>query len=186
MHPSLYSSACLKSNEKSIESLADCQVRVLKYWEESIVPKLTNGSQVLLVAHSNTIRALVAFLDEIIPENVPQIHIPNSVPCVYHIDPRTGSAIHEVADTPGSSKGHWLLNMENRERLAQNLGGSSESFARSVFDAWDANGDGILSKEELTNGLFMWKNSDDRALGALAGKLWEEVRNVPVLFFVSV
>jgi hypothetical protein len=165
-----------------LESLADCQKRVLQYWQESIVPALADGANVLLVAHANTIRGLVAFLDDVLPEDVPGIHIPNSVPCIYHIDPQTGTAIHNDNNNSSTSmmmsrsKGHWLLNAENQQRLVDKLGGNSEIFARSVFDAWDANGDGILTKEELTNGLFMWKSAEDHAMSALVGKLWEEVR----------
>lgn len=140
---------------------------------------LGDGATVLLVAHANTIRGLVAFLDDVLPEDIPGIHIPNSVPCIYHIDPQTGTAIHNDDSNTSSisrSKGHWLLSAENQQRLVDNLGGNSEIFARSVFDAWDTNGDGILSKEELTTGLFMWKSAEDRAMSALVGKLWEEVR----------
>ena len=62
------------------ESLFDCQVRVLDYWEKSILPTLKPNSTVLLTAHSNTLRALVAHLDQVPIKKIPHIHIPNSVP----------------------------------------------------------------------------------------------------------
>jgi hypothetical protein len=158
--------------------LADCQKRVVKYWHESIVPEFSTGSRVLFVAHANTIRALVAFLDDTSPENIPHIHIPNSVPCVYHIDPATGNAMESYSKFEGASKGHWLLSTDNQQRLLNKLGGNSVGFARSVFDAWDTNDDGVLSKEELIAGMSLWKRDKDRALAALAGKLWEEVRKI--------
>lgn len=168
-----------------VESLADCQRRVVQYWNETILPELQLGSNVLLVAHANTQRALIAYLEDVPPDDVPHIHIPNSVPCIYRIDSETGMSLYPDGKTTSSlngtttttaSKGHWLLNEENQHRLAEKLGMTSESFARSVFDAWDVNGDGVLSKEELATGLFTWKNAQDRALSTLAGKLFEEVR----------
>lgn len=58
------------------ESLAQCQERVLHYWNESIVPTLEPEKTVLIAAHSNTIRALVAHLDAVPEDQVPNIHIP--------------------------------------------------------------------------------------------------------------
>lgn len=78
----------------------------------------------------------------------------------------------------GASKGHWLLSQENQRRLAEKLGASSESFAQSLFDAWDRDSDGILSQEELARGLYTWKNLEDRALAAVVGKMWEELHKV--------
>lgn len=136
------------------------------------------GGNILFVAHANTIRAITAYLDEIPPEKVTTIHIANSVPCVYHIDLRSGKAV-DMGDcrTEYSSKGHWLLSEANQERLVKKLGGSSESFARSIFHAWDTDSDGVLTKEEIKKGLYTWKN-DDQALSTLVGKLWEELNNI--------
>ncbi|MGH8230638.1 MAG: 2,3-bisphosphoglycerate-dependent phosphoglycerate mutase, partial [Steroidobacteraceae bacterium] len=45
------------------ESLKDTLARVLPYWDQSIVPQLQRGAQVLMVAHGNSLRALVKMLD---------------------------------------------------------------------------------------------------------------------------
>ena len=89
--------------------------------------------------------------------DVPHIHIPNSVPCVYKIDCNTGRAIQQDTSPLSKSKGHWILSSENSSRLVEKLGENSEAFARAVFAAWDVNGDGILTKEEMLNGLYSWK-----------------------------
>mmetsp|Transcript_7186 Transcript_7186/g.15347 ORF Transcript_7186/g.15347 Transcript_7186/m.15347 type:complete len:179 (+) Transcript_7186:848-1384(+) len=129
---------------------------------------------ILIAAHANTIRSLIAYLDEVPDEEVPHIHIPNSVPCIYKIDSTTGKAIEQDFSPLSKSKGNWLLSAENQERLVENLGVDSESFARSAFAAWDVDEDGLLSKEELMTGLFKWKRDPNPAINALAGKLLEE------------
>ena len=141
------------------------------------MPVLGRGHRVLIVSHANTIRALVSFLDETTEENVPHIHIANSVPCIYHIDPVTGKALHWFDDHEDASMGHWLLSTDNQHRVLSKLGGNSIGFARSVFDAWDTNGDGVLSKDELIEGMSQWRRGNDRALKVLAGSLWEDMLN---------
>ena len=165
------------------ESLADCQERVLTFWRESMLPTLMPQSCVLIVAHSNTLRALVAHLDEVPVNMIPHIHIPNSVPCVYQINNQGEQGNHRTvvsASTVRASqlycRGQWMFSAENYERLAKKIGGS-ESFARSIFQAWDGNGDGVLSRPEIEMGLAQFRNGTrDVAIRAIAGKLWEEVR----------
>lgn len=157
------------------ESLADCQDRVVEYWKESILPTLISDSTVLLAAHSNTLRALVAYLDQVPIENIPHIHIPNSVPCVYDIDPNTGQAMAPVLDSAaGGSRGRWIFSPENHKRLRGKVGGSS-GFIHSIFESWDLNGDGVLSFEEIERGLKGLMAGDDIAISALAGKFLEEM-----------
>src|SRR3984957_10807293 len=45
------------------ESLKDTLARVLPFWESRIVPELRTGKNVLIVAHGNSLRALVKMLD---------------------------------------------------------------------------------------------------------------------------
>ena len=67
-----------------------------------------------------------------------------------------------------------MLSVENHRRLKGNIGGSG-SFARSVFEAWDANGDGELDRGEIEDGLRELVGGDDIAISALAGKMLEEM-----------
>ncbi|KAG7353130.1 2,3-bisphosphoglycerate-independent phosphoglycerate mutase [Nitzschia inconspicua] len=157
------------------ESLLDTQERVIKYWHETIVPSLRpEGKNALVSAHANTIRSLIAYLDDLSHDEVPSIHVPNSVPCLYKIDPKTGKAIRQDFSPLSKSKGVWILSAENLERLVEKLGGNSEAFARSVFSAWDSNNDGVLTKEEIMSGLSSWQRDDNPAIKALSGKLMEE------------
>jgi 2,3-bisphosphoglycerate-dependent phosphoglycerate mutase len=68
------------------ESLKDTLERVLPYWHETIVPELASGQKVLVVAHGNSLRALVKYLDGISDKDIPGLNIPTGVPLVYVLD----------------------------------------------------------------------------------------------------
>jgi 2,3-bisphosphoglycerate-dependent phosphoglycerate mutase len=69
------------------ESLADTAARVLPYWRDRILPDLKAGKNVLVVAHGNSLRALVMHLDRLTPEQVLGLEIPTGVPLLYELDP---------------------------------------------------------------------------------------------------
>lgn len=68
------------------ECLADVVVRMLPYWHDAIVADLAAGRTVLVVAHGNSIRALVKHLDGIPDDEVTGVEIPTGVPLVYELD----------------------------------------------------------------------------------------------------
>jgi len=68
------------------ESLADTLNRVLLCWKERIVPCLRAGKQSLVVAHGNSLRALVKYLENISDEEIPDLNIPTGIPMVYDLD----------------------------------------------------------------------------------------------------
>jgi 2,3-bisphosphoglycerate-dependent phosphoglycerate mutase len=68
------------------ESLKDTLNRVLPYWNETIVPKLMEGKNILISAHGNSIRALVKHLDNISDEDIVGLNIPTGIPLVYELD----------------------------------------------------------------------------------------------------
>jgi 2,3-bisphosphoglycerate-dependent phosphoglycerate mutase len=70
----------------STESLAIVVDRFLPYWYDAIVPRLAAGEQVLVVAHGNSLRALVKHLDGISNEDIPELNIPTGIPLVYTLD----------------------------------------------------------------------------------------------------
>ncbi|CAB9517591.1 3-bisphosphoglycerate-dependent phosphoglycerate mutase [Seminavis robusta] len=157
------------------ESLEQCQHRVLEYWKEAIVPVLQPEKKILLVAHSNTIRALVAHLDKVPEEQVPNIHIPNSVPCVYRFCGERGTPVStRLENAAGGTHGHWLFSYQNQERLRSKVGGTGV-FLQSVFDAWDTNGDGVLSLQEIEAGLRQIMGGEDIAVSFIAAKILEEI-----------
>ena len=76
------------------ESLADTMVRTLKCWEECIVPRLRRGERLIIVAHGNSLRALVKHLDGISDEEIPKLNIPTGIPLVYEFDDQLGVRGH--------------------------------------------------------------------------------------------
>jgi 2,3-bisphosphoglycerate-dependent phosphoglycerate mutase len=68
------------------ESLADTLVRVLDCWRERIVPTIQTGQRVLIVAHGNSLRALVKHLDGVSDEAIMALNIPTGIPLVYEFD----------------------------------------------------------------------------------------------------
>jgi 2,3-bisphosphoglycerate-dependent phosphoglycerate mutase len=59
------------------------QERVLPYYRNNIKPKLEQGSNVLVVAHGNSLRALVAELDKMTKEEILELNIPTGTPLLY-------------------------------------------------------------------------------------------------------
>jgi 2,3-bisphosphoglycerate-dependent phosphoglycerate mutase len=72
------------------ESLADTAARVLPYWEAHLLPDLRAGRNLLVVAHGNSLRALVMHLDGLSREEVLQLEIPTGAPLRYDIGPDGG------------------------------------------------------------------------------------------------
>ena len=68
------------------ECLKDTVERFLPYWHEQIAPDIISGKKVLIVAHGNSIRALVKYLDNISDEEIVGLNIPTGVPLVYELD----------------------------------------------------------------------------------------------------
>jgi 2,3-bisphosphoglycerate-dependent phosphoglycerate mutase len=68
------------------ESLKNTVDRVVPYWEEAIVPALREDKKIIVVAHGNTIRALIKHLDHLSAEEIIPINIPTAVPLVYELD----------------------------------------------------------------------------------------------------
>lgn len=68
------------------ECLADVVVRMLPYWEASIVPDLKDGKVVMIAAHGNSLRALVKHLDGISDADIAGLNIPTGVPLLYELD----------------------------------------------------------------------------------------------------
>ncbi|HWG00868.1 MAG TPA: phosphoglyceromutase [Trebonia sp.] len=68
------------------ECLRDVVKRLVPYWHDAIVPDLAAGRTVLVVAHGNSLRALVKHLDGIGDEEIAELNIPTGIPLVYDLD----------------------------------------------------------------------------------------------------
>lgn len=68
------------------ESLKLTIERVIPFWQDNIVPALRAGKKPLVVAHGNSLRALVKYLDDMTPEAILGLNIPTGVPIRYELD----------------------------------------------------------------------------------------------------
>jgi 2,3-bisphosphoglycerate-dependent phosphoglycerate mutase len=68
------------------ESLKDTAERVLPYYERRIRPEILAGRALLVVAHGNSLRALVMHLDRLSKEQVLELNIPTGAPLLYEFD----------------------------------------------------------------------------------------------------
>jgi len=100
------------------ECLKDVVARMLPYWESSIKPDLADGKMVLVVAHGNSLRALVKHLDGISDEDIAGLNIPTGIPLYYelnddfapvtrggrYLDPEAAKASIEAVKNQGKKK----------------------------------------------------------------------------------
>ena len=68
------------------ECLKDTVERVIPYWNETIVPSLKDNKKVIIVAHGNSLRGLIKYLDNISDEDIVNLEIPTGSPIVYELD----------------------------------------------------------------------------------------------------
>ncbi|HXV71864.1 MAG TPA: phosphoglyceromutase [Acidimicrobiia bacterium] len=74
------------SDIPATEALSNVVDRMLPYWFDEIVPELESGKTVLVVAHGNSIRALVKHLDDVSEDDIVGLNIPTGIPLVYELD----------------------------------------------------------------------------------------------------
>ncbi|HRH50641.1 MAG TPA: 2,3-bisphosphoglycerate-dependent phosphoglycerate mutase [Panacibacter sp.] len=68
------------------ESLEDTYNRTVPYYKSEIEPKLKSRENVLVVAHGNSLRALMMYLENISKEAIVNVNIPTGLPRLYHFD----------------------------------------------------------------------------------------------------
>jgi len=68
------------------ESLQDTLARVLPFWHARIAPELRTGRNVMVVAHGNSLRAMVKMLDQVSDSEITELNIPTGVPLLYELD----------------------------------------------------------------------------------------------------
>lgn len=68
------------------ESLKDTVKRFLPLWENTIAPEIKAGMKVLIVAHGNSLRALMQHLEKMSPDEIMGVNMPTGIPMVYDLD----------------------------------------------------------------------------------------------------
>ena len=67
------------------ESLKDTIARFMPYWHETLAPAVKSGKRIVVVAHGNTIRAMVKYLGSVSDTDIVELNIPTGVPLVYEL-----------------------------------------------------------------------------------------------------
>ena len=68
------------------ESLEDTFNRTVPYYKSEIEPKIKSGENILMVAHGNSLRALMMYLENVSKEEIVNINIPTGLPKLYNFD----------------------------------------------------------------------------------------------------
>lgn len=68
------------------ENLKAVHERVAPYFDEAILPRLQGGENVLLVAHGNSIRALMKHLEDIDEKDMAEVEMPFGQLLIYHFE----------------------------------------------------------------------------------------------------
>ncbi len=68
------------------ESLKDTADRLLPYWFDTIAPAIRSGKKVLVVAHGNSLRALVKYLNNLSDQEVVDLYIPTGIPQLFELN----------------------------------------------------------------------------------------------------
>jgi len=68
------------------ENLDDTIKRVVEYFEKQILPQLEEGKSIIIVAHGNSLRALMKYLDNISDEEIMKLEIETGNPICYELD----------------------------------------------------------------------------------------------------
>ena len=68
------------------ESLKDTIERFIPYWKSEVEPQITKGKKIIVSLHSNSLRALIKYLDNLSSEEIMKVNVPYCIPLVYELD----------------------------------------------------------------------------------------------------
>ncbi|HUS89772.1 MAG TPA: 2,3-bisphosphoglycerate-dependent phosphoglycerate mutase, partial [Desulfosporosinus sp.] len=86
------------------ECLKDTVERFLPYWHSTITQSLKKKKKILIVAHGNSLRALVMYLDHVSKEEIVNLNIPTGIPLVYELDNNLKPIRHYYLGDPEAVK----------------------------------------------------------------------------------
>lgn len=76
------------------ENLEDTMKRVIEYWNSDILKELKNNKKVIIVAHGNSLRGLIKYLDKLDEEEVINLEIETGNPICYELDDNLNPITH--------------------------------------------------------------------------------------------
>jgi 2,3-bisphosphoglycerate-dependent phosphoglycerate mutase len=135
------------------ESLEDCQKRVIASWQDIVAdvnlgsgaPSFDDSDYTMIVAHANTLRALVMYLDEIPSEEIESLNIPTAIPFYYDIDKATGKAV--------SSSHDGVMDRHETDKIGHGL-------FRGIYISDDRKKRSFLERRRTANDPWLWALHD--------------------------
>jgi len=91
------------------ESLADTAARVIPYYQRAIEPLLRLGQTILVVAHGNSLRSLMMYLEQFSEEEIEHIDLPTGIPRLYRLDDQGKLSYFSDSTTNSSSSAGELV-----------------------------------------------------------------------------
>lgn len=76
------------------EALKQTMARFMPLWQKMLAPKIKAGESLLIVAHGNSIRALIQMLENYPQEKLMELNIPTGVPLIYELDKKLKPVSH--------------------------------------------------------------------------------------------
>lgn len=122
------------------ESLQDCQIRVKQAWHDVVADMSSDDDDddsdySLLVAHANTLRALVMHLDSIPAETIEDLNIPTAIPFYYDIDKKTGTVIRPPDDdTIGFFTGTFITDERKKRSFLERRRAANDPWLWALRD----------------------------------------------------
>mmetsp|Transcript_15287 Transcript_15287/g.28543 ORF Transcript_15287/g.28543 Transcript_15287/m.28543 type:complete len:409 (+) Transcript_15287:96-1322(+) len=119
------------------ESLENCQERVILAWKD-VVKEIgehlepTDFDYSLLVAHANTLRALVMHLDNINAERIESLNIPTAIPFFYDIDKSTGEVVSSQEE--GTFRGIYITDERKQRSFLERRRAANDPWTWALHD----------------------------------------------------
>jgi len=172
-------------NIPNTESLEDCQSRVIEAWKhiasDCTSADETDSPYTLVVAHANSLRALVMYLDDIPAEEIEGLNIPTAIPFYYDVDKLTGKVLSRPVDEEstkivghGKFRGKYITDERKKRNFLERRRAANDPWLWALHDNEVAQS--MLVKDE---------GQDERPLEGMDGLVEEAARNTE-LFSPSV
>lgn len=120
------------------ESLQDCQLRVVEGWKSLLddvrESRDEESDHSLLVAHANTLRALVMHLDDIAPEEIEGLNIATGLPFYYDIDKSTGRVVSSAESTSGTFRGIYISDERKKRNFLERRRAANDPWLWALYD----------------------------------------------------
>lgn len=119
------------------ESLEDCQHRLIEVWKDIVEDfgqcrEEEEPNYSLLVAHANSLRALVMHLDDIPSQEIEDLNIPTAIPFYYDIDKNTGKVV--TKEKRNSFRGIYIADERKKRSFLERRRAANDPWVWALHD----------------------------------------------------